>query len=65
MLWKCTILIAHCKYYHLKKNKNNVELTIEDNNKDYVCVKRGILNSQKLEESLKSKAVNLFLPNTG
>ena len=35
-------------------------LSIEDNNKYYVCVKPVLSRSQKLEESLKSKVVNNF-----
>ena len=43
-------------------NKNNVDLTSEEK-KYYVCVKPGISKSQQLEESLKSKVVNIFLLN--
>ena len=33
-----------------KRKKNNIQLTSEDNNKYYVCIKPGISISQQLEE---------------
>ena len=49
-----------------KRKKKNVYHTSEDNGKDSVCVKPGILRSQQLEESLKSNVVFLLInSNTG
>ena len=41
-----------------KINKAGVELTSEDNNKDYFYFKSGVSISKPLEALLKSKAVN-------